>query len=60
VIAMATFDEVIFDGPDGTTQRMTHAEFFKLTLAARVEILVKLKPRFFKGGDRVSSSEAMK
>ena len=60
MIAMATFDEVVFERPDGTTQRFTYAEFFKLTLQERVEILVKLKPRFFKGGDRVSSSEAMK
>jgi hypothetical protein len=39
---------------------MSHAEFFKLKLLERVEILCKLKPHFFKGGARVSSSEAMK
>jgi len=57
---MANFDEVVINRPDGTTQRMTHAEFFKLTLMERVQILCSLKPRFFKAGVQVSSSEAMK
>jgi hypothetical protein len=51
---------VVIARPDGTTQRMNQAEFFKLPLMERVKMLVDLKPRFFKAGRQVSSSEAMK
>jgi len=56
----ANFDEVVIERPDGTTQRMTQPEFFKLPLMERVKMLCDLKPRFFRGGRPVPSSEAMK
>ena len=57
---MTNFDEVLVERPDGTSQRYTHAQFFKLPLMERVKLLVELKPRFFKAGRPVPTSEAMK
>ena len=58
--SVANFDEVVIERPDGTSERLTHAQFFRLPLMDRVKMLCELKPKFFKAGRSVPSSEAMK
>jgi len=57
---MQKFDEVTIQQPDGTQQRLTADEFFKLKLVDRVNLLCGLKVRFFKAGRPVPATEAMK
>jgi hypothetical protein len=57
---MAQFDEAVIDQANGTSQRLTHEEFFKLPLVQRVKMLCDLKVRFFKAGRQVAAAEAMK
>lgn len=57
---MRNFDEALVEQPDGTQQRMTEEEFFKLPLVQRVNLLCGLKVRFFKAGRPVPAAEAMK
>jgi hypothetical protein len=57
---MAAFDEAVIDQGNGTSQRMSPEQFFKLPLVQRVKMLCDLKVRFFKAGRQVSAAEAMK
>jgi len=57
---MASFDEAQVEQPDGSSQRLTHEQFFKLPLVQRVKLLCELKVRFFKAGRPVAAAEAMK
>jgi len=57
---MASFDEAVIDQANGTSQRLTHEEFFKLPLVQRVRMLCDLKVKFFKAGRPVPAAEAMK
>ena len=57
---MENFDEAVLEQPNGTTQRLTYAEFFKLPLVQRVRMLCELKVRFFKAGRQVAAADAMK
>ncbi len=57
---MQRFDEAVILQPNGTEQRLTDEEFFKLPLVQRVKLLCDLKVRFFKGGNPVPAAEAMK
>jgi len=57
---MKNFDEAVLDEANGTKTRLTHDEFFKLPLVQRVNMLCKLKVRFFKAGQPVPAAQAMK
>jgi hypothetical protein len=57
---MAAFDEAIIEQANGTSQRLSSEDFFKLPLVQRVKMLCDLKVRFFKAGRPVSAAEAMK
>ena len=57
---MGHFDEAVVEQPNGTQQRLSHAEFFKLPLVQRVKLLCDLKVRFFMAGRPVSAAQAMK
>ena len=57
---MAAFDEAVIDQGNGTSQRISPEEFFKLPLVQRVKMLCDLKVRFFKAGRQVPAAEAMK
>ena len=57
---MASFDEALVEEPDGSSQRLTYEQFFKLPLVQRVKLLCDLKVRFFKAGRPVTAAEAMK
>jgi hypothetical protein len=57
---MSKFDEAVIQQPDGTQQRLTADEFFKLPLVQRVNLLCGLKVRFLKAGRPVPAAEAMK
>jgi hypothetical protein len=54
------FDEAVIEQTNGTNQRLTQDEFFKLPLVQRVKMLCDLKVRFFKAGRQVPAAEAMK
>jgi len=54
------FDEAHVDQPDGTKQRCTYDEFFKLPLMQRVRLLSDRKVQFFKAGRPVSAADAIK
>jgi hypothetical protein len=57
---MKNFDEAVLDEANGTKKRVTYEEFFKLPLVQRVDLLCKLKVRFFKAGQPVPAALAMK
>jgi hypothetical protein len=57
---MPAFDEAIIEQANGTSQRLSPEEFFKLPLVQRVKMLCDLKVRFFKGGRPVPAAEAVK
>jgi hypothetical protein len=57
---MANFDEAVVQHEDGTTERLTHDEFFKLPLLKRVRILTDSRVRFFQDGRLVPAVDAMK
>jgi hypothetical protein len=55
-----SFDEAVIAEADGSETRLTYEQFFKLPLVKRVNMLVDLKVRFFKGGKQIASADAMK
>jgi len=57
---MAQFDEAVVEQANGTQQRLTCEQFFKLPLVQRVKMLCDLKVRFFRAGRQVPAAEAMK
>ena len=57
---MAAFDEAVIEQANGTSQRLSSEEFFKLPLVQRVKMLCDLKVRFFKAGRQVPAADAMK
>jgi hypothetical protein len=57
---MAAFDEAVIEQANGTSQRLSPEEFFKLPLVQRVKMLCDLKVRFFRGGQQVPAAQAMK
>jgi hypothetical protein len=57
---MQRFDQAVVEQANGTQQRLTYDEFFKLPLVQRVKMLCDLKVRFFKAGHPVPAAEAMK
>jgi hypothetical protein len=59
-MAEKTFDQAVIVGADGTENRYTYEQFFKLPLTERVTLLCGLKVRFFKAGHPVTSSDAMR
>lgn len=59
-MAEKAFDQVTIKQPDGSENRLTYEQFFKLPLTERVTLLCGLKVRFFKAGRPITSAEAMK
>jgi hypothetical protein len=57
---MKNFDEAVLDEANGAKKRVSYEEFFKLPLVQRVDLLCKLKVRFFKAGQPVPAALAMK
>lgn len=56
---MKKFDEAIVQRPDGTKQRLTYEEFYKLPLIDRVKALSELRVKFFKNGEPVTTADAI-
>ena len=57
---MPNFDEAVLERPDGSKQRLNRDEFFKVPLPERVQLLWALKVKFFKGGQAVPASAALR
>jgi hypothetical protein len=54
------YDEVSAPGPDGEPQRMSKQQFERLPLENRVRLLVQGTLRFYRGGEEIPPSEAMR
>jgi hypothetical protein len=59
-MAEKAFDQAALIQPDGSENRLTYEQFFKLPLTERVSLLCGLKVRFYKAGRPITSAEAMK
>ena len=57
---MPDFDEALVARPDGTTQRLTRDEFFKVPLIERVQLLCDFKVKFVKSGQQMSPVDALR
>jgi hypothetical protein len=57
---MPNFDEAVVHQGDGTTQRFTHEQFFKVPLPDRIKLLWDSKVQFLKAGRPLSPTEALK
>jgi hypothetical protein len=57
---MPNFDEAVLQQPDGTTQRLSATEFFKVPLQDRVKLLWQRKVQFYEAGREVSPTVALK
>jgi hypothetical protein len=57
---MPNFDEAVLQQPDGTTQRLSATEFFKVPLQDRVKLLWQRKVLFYVAGREVSPTVALK
>lgn len=56
----ARYDEVSAPGPDGESQRLSKQQFEKLPLENRIRLLVQGTLRFYRGGEEIPPSEAMR
>jgi hypothetical protein len=57
---MKKFDEAVVQRPDGTRQRLTYEEFYRLPLLDRVKALCELRVKFYKDGEPVAAADAIK
>ena len=55
-----SFDTVEVTENGGKELRLTRKEFLALPLHERIRYLMQGKPKFFKGGEQVRSSEAVR
>lgn len=58
--ASARYDEVSAPGPDGEAKRMTRQQFESLPLENRVRLLVQGTLRFYRDGQEIPATEAMR
>lgn len=58
--AAVRYDEVAAPGPDGQAERMSKQQFESLPLENRVRLLVQGTLRFYRNGNEVPPSEAMR
>lgn len=58
--ASGPYDSIAFPGPQGELKKLTRAEFEKLPLVDRVRLLSGGQLRFFRGGQEVAASSALK
>jgi hypothetical protein len=56
----AKYDEVSAPGPGGEAQRMTRQQFESLPLESRVRLLVQGTLRFYRDGQEIPATEAMR
>jgi hypothetical protein len=55
-----SFDKVELDHPDGGMRILSFAEFSGLGMIDKVQWISQGRFRFFRGGERVPASEALK
>ena len=58
--AKARYDEVSAPGPGGEPQRMSRQQFESLPLESRVRLLVQGTLRFYRAGEEIPATEAMR
>ena len=56
----AKYDEVSAPGPGGEPQRMSRQQFENLPLESRVRLLVQGTLRFYRDGQEIPATEAMR
>jgi hypothetical protein len=54
------YDTMSFPGPGGAARTLSRSEFEKLPLLERVRLLSSGELRFFRGGEEVSSRDAIR
>ena len=54
------YDRIAFPGPTGEQKTLSKTEFEKLPLVDRVRLLSGGQLRFFRGGEEVAASAALK